>query len=141
MADKTVDTKRVECTSETTSYVEVMYAKSHEEATGCRDLLEGQAIPARVEESANMPDISGVAVLVPDDRFIEASELLASQANGIADPSDDLDGSFDDRSDIDLNFDEGIDGDTDIDCDIEDEDEDEDGDGDLHEDLEDNADD
>ena len=135
MADKGIGTKRVECNTETAAYVEVMYAKSHEEATDCRDLLEAQSIPARIEKSARMPSLSGVAVLVPNDRFIEASELLACQTNGILDSDDNLDESFDDRSDIDLDFDEGFDGDLNDDDDNEDENED------LDEDLEDDEDD
>ena len=65
---------------EGSSFVEVMFAKSPDEAAGCRDLLEQQNIPARVEGETEVSRRSGIAVLVPSNWLIQASELLANRA-------------------------------------------------------------
>lgn len=58
-------------------FVEVMFAKSLDEAKTCCHLLEDVHIPSRFE---NAPDADrGIAVLVPEDRLVDASELLAAR--------------------------------------------------------------
>ncbi len=104
---------------EQVSFVEVMFAKSLDEADGCRSFLLERQIPARLEMDPNVAKRCGIAVLVPADRLIEASELLASKAQD----DDDFE-EFDDEDD-----EEDVDDYEDEDDDYEDEDyEDEDPD-------------
>lgn len=63
------------------SFVEVIFAKSVDEAEDHRTILEGRAIPAFVEPAPVEPSRSGVAVLVPSDRLVEASEALTMNAH------------------------------------------------------------
>lgn len=81
------------------SFVEVMFAKSLDEAAGCRTLLLERRIPARVEVDSEIAKRCGIAVLVPADRLIEASELLASRAQ---DEDEDFDDFEEDDDDEDL---------------------------------------
>ncbi len=67
-------------------FVEVMFAKSSDEAAGCRDLLTKQSIPARLEGDISSRLRNGFAVLVPPHCLIEASELLVTR---IQDEEDD----------------------------------------------------
>lgn len=57
-------------------FVEVIFAKSVDEAEDHRTILEERSIPAFVEPAPEEPSLSGVAVLVPSDRLIDASEVL-----------------------------------------------------------------
>ena len=75
-------------------FVEVMYAKSQGEATECCGLLAERDIPARIECAAGAAPRLGVAVLVPRNRLVEASELLAAHVR------DDDDDEFDDDDDL-----------------------------------------
>lgn len=106
------------------SFVEVMFAKSLDEAAGCRTLLLERRIPARVEVDSEIAKRCGIAVLVPADRLIEASELLASRAQ-------DEDGDFDDYEEEE--DDEDLD---DFDDEDQEDEEPEDDDDDFEEELE-----
>jgi len=81
------------------AFVEVMFAKTQDEAVRCRDLLEKHSIPARVEPPVVDSRIAGVSVLVPGTRLDDASELLALSAADEEDEPDD--GGFDDSDDDD----------------------------------------
>jgi hypothetical protein len=87
--------------TEDNGFVEVMFAKSLNEATGCHSLLQERQIPARVEVDSAVAKRCGIAVLVPADRLIEASELLASRA---LDQGEDFD-EYEDEDDEELDDD------------------------------------
>jgi len=63
------------------NFVEVIFAKSVDEAEDHRTTLEGRSIPAFVEPAPEEPSLCGVAVLVPSNRLIEASEVLTMNAH------------------------------------------------------------
>lgn len=86
---------------DTAELVEVMFAKSREEAEDWRNLLEENAIPAHVEEVPVTPASCGVAVRIPADRLLEASELLAVEAgdNGDICPFEDAQAEDEDVDD------------------------------------------
>jgi len=70
-------TEHVTPDSERLDYVEVVFAKSLDEAGTHRTILAGRGIPALIESlSVDRPSQCGVAVLVPQNRLIEASEIL-----------------------------------------------------------------
>ena len=102
-------------------FVEVMFAKSQHEASDLRHLLTERNIPVRLEKNPEAISRSGIAVLVPAARLVEASELLI-----------DLDQSEEEE------FDDT--GDEDDECEDEDDYEDDDSDDDCedeeYEDLE-----
>jgi hypothetical protein len=100
--------------------VEVMFAKSLDEAFGCRSLLQEQDIPALVEDGATASPRCGIAVLVPSDRLVEASEVLATRAQD----DDQLGHDCEDKDDQVAELED--DGDDDYDGDYEDNEEDED---------------
>ena len=81
------------------SFVEVMFARSMDEARECCSLLSAQDIQARIEGVASSSRKGGIAVLVPDDRFIEASEFLAVNLQDVGD--DEEEAEDDDDMDID----------------------------------------
>ncbi len=95
-------------------FVEVLFARSMDEAVHDCTLLEQYSIPARVEVDPTVPSRSGVAVLVPPSRLVDASEILSTvtrnededdgEFDEIDDEEEDEDGDFD--QDDDLNFDE-----------------------------------
>src|SRR5262245_11396859 len=85
-------------TSQTESFVEVMFAKTLDEAKECCTLLNAQDIDARIEGLAVAGRKSGIAVLVPDNRFIEASEFLAVN---LQDTDDEVEDEDDDDMDVD----------------------------------------
>lgn len=100
----------VQRTSEA-EFVEVMFAKSSDEASRCCALLEDKGIPARVRfDGGNVRD-TGVPVLVPADCLDDAAELLAARVQdddeedvddfGDTDADDDEDDEFDDDQDDD----------------------------------------
>jgi hypothetical protein len=73
-------------------FVEVIFAKSVDEAEDHRTTLVGRSIPAFVEPTPEEPAQSGVAVFVPSNRLIEASEVLTMSAHDdIENDSDILD--------------------------------------------------
>lgn len=96
-------------------YVEVMFARTQEEAQRCRELLEGHAIPARVERPDPAAQVSGVSVLVPSDHLDDASEILALEAQEEDEEFDD--GVFDDADDDEYEDDDDDDFDDDDDDD------------------------
>jgi hypothetical protein len=133
MVDEAHDSDNLLDQADIASYVEVMFAKSLAEANLCCDYLGKQQIPARLESAAIVSRANGVAVLVPSDRFIEASELLASRLQGdIDDDSADegLDELDDDADELD-DDDDDDDFDDDDDEDELDDDEDADKDDDV----------
>jgi hypothetical protein len=129
MVEEGLDSGNALDRTENGQFVEVMFAKSTDQASVCCDFLEQQQIPARLEPAAVSARSSGVAVLVPADRLVEASELLASLAHDeeeevgdedVDDVDDELDGEDDDLDEDDE------DDDYEDDADDEDEDEEED---------------
>jgi hypothetical protein len=80
MADEGIGSGNIVHETEDDNFVEVMFAKSMDEAADCRRLLQERSIPARVEVDSEIAKRCGIAVLVPADRLLEASELLASKA-------------------------------------------------------------
>ena len=116
--------------------VEVIFARNSAEARACvRELLSSD-IPARMESGRGMGGGYGVAVLVPSDRLILASEILAAKAQDddeeeeeeFEDDEEEVDDADDDFEDEDDDFDDDEDDDADDDDDEEDEDEFEDDD-------------
>jgi hypothetical protein len=89
MAEESFESANCVDRAESGGFVEVMYAKSLTEATECCGLLAEQNIPARVEPAADVVTRLGVAVLVPHNRLVEASELLAAHARDDDDFEDD----------------------------------------------------
>ncbi len=70
-------------------FVEVMFASSLDEAKECCALLDDSHIPAKYEEEASAGE-KGIAVLVPEEQFVEASEVLASRVqHGAAEEEED----------------------------------------------------
>ena len=130
MVDEARDSDNVLDQVDAASYVEEMFAKGLAEANLCCEYLEKQQIPARLESASVVTRASGVAVLVPADRFLEASELLAARLQGDIDEEsagddelDELDDDAeDDLDDDDDDDDDDIDDDDDAD-DLEEEEE------------------
>lgn len=115
-------------------YVEVMFAKSLEEAKSCCTLLEEENIPARYEKSDETAD-GGIAILVPESHFVDATEILSSRTQeGVAEEDDedlDVDDELENIDDVDE--DEEFEEDDDDDDDDADDDADDDGDEDTEE--------
>lgn len=107
-------------------YVEVMFAKSLDEATGCRSYLEEQRIPALIEQVRRGRAGIGVAVLVPENRLVEASEYLAAR------DQEEEEEEFDDELE-DEEFDDEFDDDDEYDDDDYEDDDDDDSDDDDEE--------
>jgi len=105
-------------------YVEAMYAKTLEEAKECCRLLEEGHIPARFEDDADLD--RGVAILVPESRLVEASELLAARVQqDSVDVEDDEVYDEDDVEDVDADDDDLDDDDDEFEDDADDDDDDE----------------
>lgn len=115
MVDEGVGSRDLVKQIESGGFVEVMFTKSMSEATDCRRLLLARQIPAEVEADPNVSKQCGIAVLVPANRVVEASELLASRAQDKDDLADDYE--------VDNDLDDDDDYDDDEDDDEEDEDE------------------
>jgi hypothetical protein len=109
--------------------VEVMFARSTAEANECVRALIESDIPARMEGSGRPGAGYGIAVLVPPDRMILASELLAAKAHDDEDEEDEESEDTADEEVDDIDDDEFDDDDDDLDDD-EDEDDDDDEDED-----------
>lgn len=105
-----------------TKYVEVMFAKSVNEARDCIGFLEDRLIPARLENTRELSQTCGVAVLVPADRFVEASEVLAAR-----DEDEGADSDVDSEDELE-DLDDDLDEDEDDDDEFEDEDDDDEDD-------------
>lgn len=114
MMDETKGASRIMQFAEETDFVEVMFARSQTQASECLQLLLDRAIPARLEETDGPVSRTGVAILVPNGRMIEASELLAARVDDDADAEevegdeglDDLDDDYDDEEDDDDDYDD-----------------------------------
>ncbi len=102
-------------------FVEVMFASSVEEAKECCALLEDSHIPSKYEQDTAGGD-KGVAILVAEEHFVEASELLASrvQHGAVEEEDEEL---VDDEDDDEI---EAIDDDEDLVDDDDDDDDDDD---------------
>lgn len=126
MMDETMGTANTVNYAEQTDFVEVMYARSLQEARECISFLLERDVPSRLETERGMQPDYGVAVLVPTDRLVEASELLAAMAQleeeGEEAEEDELDDDVDDDLDDD---DDDFDDDDDLDDDDDDLDDDE----------------
>jgi len=120
MVEKGLDSENLLKQAEPTGFVEVMFAKSSAEADLCCDYLGQRDIPARLESSGASARNCGIAILVPSDRFIEASELLAARLQG--DPEDEVDDDGGDYSDDDADDDDDEFDDDDDDLDDDDDD-------------------
>ncbi len=129
MVDDTRTSKRIE-NLDNGGFVEVMFAKSQHEAADLCNLLEEQHIPVRLEESTGPVSHSGIALLVPSARLVEASELLAGFDQEEEEEEFDDDAGDDEEEEY-----EDEDEDDDFDDDFDDEEEDEE-----YEDLEDDDD-
>ena len=110
MFDEGVGSQDTVGASQTEGFVEVMFAKTLDEAKECCVLLNAQEIDARIEGLQRSAHSGGIAVLVPDDRFIEASEYLAVNLQDVSDDEDevededevdDMDDDDDDLDDVD----------------------------------------
>lgn len=119
MADQGMGSGNLTYEAEPTAFVEVMFAKSVQEAEDCCVLLEEREIPARFERASGFASSLGVPVLVPPSLLIEASEVLAFRAE------DDDDGGDDFEEDGDEDADDDDDDEFDFDDDDDDEDDDE----------------
>lgn len=96
------------------NFVEVLFARSRNEAERCCRRLEAVSIPAQVESAASLPSECGVAVLVPAARLVEASEILTRMAHDDEDDDFEIDDDEDDdygSDDDDLEFDDDDDDD------------------------------
>lgn len=106
-------------------FVEVVFARSSSEARQFVGMLQEHEIPAQLESGAAAARESGVAVLVPSDRLVEASECLSAFAQlededvESDDDIDDLDDDYDDSDDDEDDFDDD-DEDDDDECDDDD---------------------
>lgn len=94
--------------------VEVMFARSEDEATVCCSLLEEHDIHATLSRTGIEDDDRGVAILVPEANQDEALELLALRAQDDDDgDEDDIDDETDDDDDDDDELDDFDDDDDD----------------------------
>lgn len=103
MVDESMSSLSAPSAPESAALVEVMYARTMGEATHCCELLRGQEIHAEVEGRTS-GKACGIAVMVPSDRFIEASEFLAlnlenSDDDDFSDVDDDEEEDDDDDAD------------------------------------------
>ena len=93
-------------------FVEVMFAKSQHEASDLRHLLTERSIPVRLEKNPAAISRSGIAVLVPAARLVEASELLTDLDQSEEEEFDDTgdeDDEFEDEDDDDYDDDDSDD--------------------------------
>lgn len=117
MADPIAGSESAAQEGEAVEFVEVIFAKSIGEAKLHCGMLEAYSIPSRVEKVREEVCQRGVAVLIPADRLVEASEILAVQTS--ADEEEDVFGE--DSEDEDERFE--VCDDDDLDCDDDEEDE------------------
>src|SRR5262245_48704301 len=71
-------------------FVEVMFAKTLEEAKACCAVLAEENISARYEKSSDASD-GGIAILVPESHFVDATEILSSRTQDVVDDEADED--------------------------------------------------
>ncbi len=110
--------------------VEVMFARSTAEANDCVRALIESDIPARMEGSGRPGAGYGIAVLVPPDRMILASELLAAKAHDDEEDEEEEGEDSTDEEVDDIDDDEFDDDDDDLDDDEDEDDDDDDEDED-----------
>lgn len=102
------------------SLVEVMFARTEDEATVCCSLLEEHDIHATLSRTGIEDDDRGVAILVPEANQDEALELLALRAQDDDGDEDEIEDETDDDDDDDDEFDDDFDDDDDDDVPEED---------------------
>lgn len=116
-------------------FVEVMFAKSLEEAKACCAVLAEENIAARYEKSSDATD-GGIAILVPESHFVDATEILSSRTQDQV-VDDEVDEELEEQDELvdieDVDEDEELDDDDDDD---DDDDEDEDAEEEVEEDDE-----
>ena len=100
--------------------VEVMFARTEDEATVCCSLLEEHDIHAKLSRTGIEDDDRGVAILVPEANQDEALELLALRAQDDDGDEDDIEEETDDDDDDDDELDDDFDDDDDDDVPEED---------------------
>ncbi len=120
MVDESMGSVSAAGESESAAFVEVMFARSLGEAAHCCELLRGQDILAQVENGASGKSC-GIAVMVPNDRFIEASEFLALNLDNSDDDDEFSDTDSDDEEDDDADDFDDDDDDDDFDDDDDEE--------------------
>lgn len=108
-----------------TAFVEVLFARTPDEAADCRHLLEARGIPARVESGTQDGRHGDIAVLVAADRLVDASELLTSQDQA-EDSDEDCEMGKDDADNLEEDDDEDDDDNDDDDDGFDDDDDDDD---------------
>ncbi len=133
MMDETMGIANTVKCAEETDFVEVMFARNTQEAKDCIQFLLENQVPSRLESERGKQAEYGVAVLVPSDRMIEATELLAARAQLEDEDEEGEDEELDDDLDDDLD-DEDDDFEDDDDDDLEDDDDDLDDDEEVEED-------
>lgn len=113
------------------NFVEVMFAKSVAEAKDCCGFLAQQHIAARIEVDPDVSRRCGIAVSVPADRLVEASELLAARSQEDEDEEDDdYDDDYDDEDEDEYEDDDEEDDEEEYDDDDDEYEDDVDGDDD-----------
>jgi hypothetical protein len=125
MFDEGVGSQDTIGASQTSGFVEVMFARTVDEAQECCVLLNAQDIDARIEGIQRPGRSGGIAVLVPDDRFIEASEFLAVNLQDVTDDEDEVEDE-EEMDDADDDDDDDLDDLDDDDDDYPDDDDEED---------------
>ena len=131
MMEEGIGARKVLDTVGGADFVEVMFAKSLEEAKACCTLLEEENIPARYEQTSDATD-GGIAVSVPEGRFVDATEILSSRTQeNVADEEDEDLLAEDELDDID-----DVDDDDELDDDDDDDEVDADADDDADDDVE-----
>ena len=116
MVDDKVGTSEAVNDLDDVGLVEVMFARTEDEATACCTLLEEHDIHAKLSRTGIEDDDRGVAILVPEANQDEALELLALRAQ-----DDDSDG---DEDEIEDETDDDDDDDDELDDDFDDDDDD-----------------
>lgn len=113
------------CRTDDTQFVEVSFARNLTDAERLRRYLETRSIPAQTERNLDLPVQCGVAILVPAERLVDASEMLTKMAHDDEDDDFVIDDDDDDDSDDDFEDDDDVDLDDDSDFEDDDDDSDE----------------
>ncbi len=105
-------------------YVEVAFARNKADAEVIRLLLASSSVPAQIESDTAGSMQRGIAVLVPADKLVEASEILTVRAEDDEDfVEEEEDGDEDEDYDDDFDDDEEFDDDDEEEEEFEDDDE------------------
>lgn len=80
MSDQTLEkSKTARASQDREDFVAVMFAHNRREAELCRSLLTNHGITAELEPGGSrMRRLAGISVLVPSEKLIEASDIVAS---------------------------------------------------------------